>query len=171
MKKSHLLILATPVYTDNMTAQLKTAIDRCICCMQPFLTQDQSGRIRHPCTWRMPDQFILISTAGFPERETFDPLIATFRAQAATFGSKPMAEICIPGSIGLQMEPEKLTGHLEYLEEAGGLIGRTGGLTADILEKLNTLPLTRDQYLAASVKYEDWCRKKLNSDQGQEKTG
>ena len=104
LKNSQILIVAAPVYTDNTSAQMKRVIDRCICCLRPFLTKDQSGRFRHPYTWRMPEKFILLSTAGFPEMETFDPLIATFRAQAATFGSKPITEICIPGSIALQMD-------------------------------------------------------------------
>jgi hypothetical protein len=30
--------------------------------------------------WRMPKQFVLVSTDGFSEMETFDPLIAMFRA-------------------------------------------------------------------------------------------
>lgn len=73
-----------------------------------------------------------------------------------------MAEICIPGSMGLQMEPEKLNHHLEMLEEAGKMLGRTGEISEDLLNKLNTPPLSREAYLEASAKYEAWCRKKLN---------
>ena len=32
--------MGTPVYTDNMSAQMKTVMDRCICGMDPFLRLD-----------------------------------------------------------------------------------------------------------------------------------
>jgi len=60
------------------------------------------------------------------------------------------------------MDPDKLDHHLELLQEAGRRIAGTGELQADILNKLNAPPLTVDQYLAASAKYEAWCKKKLN---------
>ncbi len=162
LKRSDILVLATPVYVDNMSAQMKTVMDRCICCMEPFLRKDRFGRIRHSYVWHMPAKFLLVSTSGFPEKESFDPLVATFRAQADNFGSDPVGEICIPGSLALQMEPEKLQHHLTLFEEAGRLIANTGGLKEDLLQALNTSPLTVDQYLAAAAQYEAWCRKRLD---------
>ncbi len=161
-KTSDLLILATPLYVDTMTAQLKTVMDRSIACMQPFLVKDVAGRIRHPFTWRMPSSFLLLSTSGFPEQENFLPLIATFRAQAANFSSQAIGEICISGSIALQMEPELLKRHLTLLEEAGRHLGATGNIPEDILQNLNTPPVGVDRYLQATAKYEQWCRSKLN---------
>ncbi len=162
LRDSDLLILAAPVYLDNMPAPMKMAIDRCMCCMKPFLGKDDAGRVRHPYAWRMPDKFLLLSTAGFPEMETFDPIIATFRAQTANFGSHRVGEICIPGSIAAQVDPTILTGHLDLLAEAGRTIATTGSLGEDLLRKLNTSPVTVDQYLAISAKYEDWCTSRLN---------
>jgi multimeric flavodoxin WrbA len=158
LKSADVLIMATPVYIDTMSAQLKAVMDRCMCCMLPFLTKDSSGRVRHPYAWRMPAKFLLISTAAFPEMETFAPLIATFRAEAANFGSEPIGEICIPGSVALQTEPKRLEQHLKLLEKAGKLIAETGGLSADILKALNTPPVTVEEYLTISAKYEAWCR-------------
>ena len=37
LKESDLFVMGTPVYTDTMTAQMKTVMDRCICGMDPFL--------------------------------------------------------------------------------------------------------------------------------------
>jgi len=162
LKISDLLILATPLYVDTMTAQLKTVMDRSIACMQPFLVKDDTGRIRHPFSWRMPASFLLLSTSGFPEREIFDPLIATFRAEAINFSSKPVGEICIPGSIALQMEPELLDRHLSLLEEAGRMLGTTGCIPDNLLQDLNTPPVNVDQYLKIAAEYEEWCRAKLS---------
>ena len=141
LKVSDLLVLGTPVYTDNMSAQLKAVMDRSVCGLQPFLRRDATGRIRHWYWWRMPAKFMLVSTSGFPERETFDPLIATFRAQAVNSGSDPIAEICVPGAIALQMEPANLAGHLEMIEEFGRQLAVTGEVNPAVLRELNIPPL------------------------------
>jgi len=161
LKASDMLIIATPVYVDGMSGALKIVIDRCVCCMEPFLTKDNSGRVRHTYAWRMPRHCMLISTAAFPEMATFDPLITTFRAQAANFGSEIVAEICIPGSIALQVAPDRLSHHLQLIEEAGKLIASGSGIPAELLGKLNTPPIDVDEYLTLSAKYETWCRKQL----------
>ena len=161
MKSSDIMVLATPVYTDNMSAQLKNAMDRSICCMQGFLTRDRFGRVRHPYTWRMPAQFVLIATSGFPEMETFEPLVATYRAQALNFGSEAIAEICVSGSIALQMEPARLDRHRGLIKEAGKELALKGSIRPDLLKDLNTPPLTIDEYLGGASKYESWLHKKL----------
>lgn len=144
-----------------MGAQMKTVIDRCICCLEPFLRRDAEGRIRHSYWWRMPARFLLVSTAGFPEKETFDPLIATFRAQAANFGSIPIAEICVPGSIALQVEPAKMVHHLEMLHEFGRLLAKTESVDRQILNLLNSPPLGAEEYLIIAGAFESWCRERL----------
>ena len=161
LKTSDVLIIATPVYVDGMSGALKTVIDRCVCCMEPFLTKDDSGRVRHTYAWRMPRQCMLISTAGFPEMETFDPLVTMFRAQATNFGSEIVAEICIPGSIALQVAPDRLSHHLQLIEEGGKIIASGRRIPAELLGKLNTPPMDVNEYLTLSAKYEAWCRKQL----------
>ncbi len=162
MKTSDLLVLGTPVYVDNMSAQMKAVMDRCICCLQPFFRKDDAGRIRHSYWWRMPARFLLVSTSGFPEVESFLPLRATFRAQAANYGSRPIGEVCIPGSIALQIEPSKLTRHLSLLEELGLHLAKTGDVDEELLAGLNTPILTTQEYLVLASAYEAWCREKLS---------
>ncbi|MFH0974367.1 MAG: flavodoxin family protein [Spirochaetota bacterium] len=159
---SDVFVMATPVYADSMPAQLKMIIDRSTCCMNPYLTKDEWGRVRHFYTWRMPAKFLLLSTSGFPETETFAPLVATFRAQANSFGSEAIGEICIPGAIAFQMEPSVMEGHLALLKEAGRMLGKTGSISGELLNVLNTPPLNTDQYLAIAKKYEEWISKQLN---------
>jgi multimeric flavodoxin WrbA len=161
LKVSDLLVIGTPVYTDNMTAQMKIVMDRFICAMQPFLIRDQKGRVRHPFWWRLPGKFLLVSTSGFPEKKTFEPLIATFRAQAANAGSEPLGEICVPGSIALQMEPSKMVHHLERLFQMGKIIAETGNIDRTILDDLNTPAFATAEYLIVAAAYESWCREKL----------
>ncbi len=159
LKQSDLLIMATPVYTDNMSAQMMTVINRCICGMDPFLRVDSANRVRHPYSWGMPSKFFLISTAGFPEMETFQPLIATFRAQASNFGCESVGEICIPGAIALQMAPQFLEPCLVKIQRAGKMLALDGKIEPNFLEEISRPILTTEQYLEISAKYEAWARK------------
>ena len=166
LKVSDLLVLGTPVYTDTMTAQIKAVMDRSVCSLQPFLMKDRAGRVRHPRWWNMPAKFLLVATSGLPEAETFNPLIATVKAQAANMTSELIGCVCVPGSIALQVEPSKMAHHLELLSRLGNVIARTGKADGELLNALNIPPVTVAEYLTIAASYETWCRRKL----GMEKT-
>jgi len=159
LKESDLFVMGTPVYTDNMSAQMKTVMDRCICGMDPFLRLDPANRVRHPYSWTMPPKFLLVSTSGFPEMETFQPLIMTFRAQAANFGCEPIGEICIPGSLALQMAPQLLEPCLEMIQQAGKMLALHEKVEPTLLEEISRPIVAREQYLEIAAKYEAWARK------------
>ena len=159
LKESDVFVMGTPVYTDSMSAQMKAVMDRCICGMDPFLVIDGTGRVRHPLNWTMPSKFFLVSTSGFPEAENFQPLVATYRAHAVNFGSMSAGEICVPGSIALQMAPNHLEPRLDRIRLAGKMLAHDGKVEPVLLEEINKPILTREQYLEISRKYEDWARK------------
>jgi len=159
LKESDLFVMGTPVYTDNMSAQMKTVIDRCICCMDPFLRIDSVNRVRHPYSWAMPSKFFLVSTSGFPEMETFQPLIMTFRAQAANFGCESIGEICVPGSLALQMAPQLLEPCLTKIQQAGKMLALNQKIDPTLLEEISRPLVTGEQYREISAKYEAWAKK------------
>ncbi len=159
LKESDLLVMGTPLYTDNMSAQMKAVMDRCICGMDPFLRLDTANRVRHPYSWRMPSKFFLVSTSGFPETENFLSLITTFRAQATNLGSQSLGEICIPGSIALQMAPQLLEPCLQNIQRAGKMLALQEKVEPALLEEINGPIVTVKQYLEISAKYEAWARK------------
>lgn len=160
LKQADLLVWATPVYTDGPTAQIKAVMDRAICSMQPFLFQDAAGRVRHPMAWDMPGRVMLVSTCSFPEPMTFEPLVATIRAQAANFGSQCIAELCVPGSLALQMEPSVLEPHLALLTQAGREVAQAGRVRPGTLAAIKRPPLSVDRFRELAGRYEQWCRKK-----------
>ncbi len=159
LKQADMLVLAAPVYTDNMSAQLKAVMDRSICAMSPFLFRGPGGRTRHPMTWAMPAKMALLSTCGFPEYETFDPLIATVRAQAMNFGGQCVAELCVPGSLALQVAPQELEPHLELITQAGQELAQEGRVRPATLADISRPPLSVDRFMELAARYEDWCRK------------
>jgi hypothetical protein len=127
--------------------------------MDPFLRLDSANRVRHPYSWSMPSRFFLVSTSGFPEMESFQSLIMTFRAQAANFGAEPIGEICIPGSIALQMAPQLLEPCLDMIQRAGKMLALHEKVEPTLLDEINKPIVSREKYLEISAKYESWARK------------
>ncbi|MCB2226209.1 MAG: flavodoxin family protein [Desulfarculaceae bacterium] len=161
LQQADLLVIAAPVYTDSMSAQIKAVMDRCVCAMQAFLEKDAAGRIRHPMAWDLPAQTVLVSTCSFPEYATFGPLIATVRAQAANFGGQCVAELCVPGSLALQMAPAELEPHLELIAQAGQELAKEGRVRETTLRAIQRPPLSVDRFRELAGRYEQWCRKQL----------
>jgi len=161
MKRADVVVFASPVYLDGITAQMKTVIDRLVCCMQPFLLTDNAGFTRHSFSWRLPENFFVVSTCGFPEPETFRTTMDYFRALARNVSSKIMAAFCVPGSIAIQMKPGALDPKLALLEKAGHDFVKNGAVDEDLAEEINRPLFTREEYFALARLYEDWCRKKL----------
>ncbi len=91
--------------------------------------------------------------------ETFQPLIMTFRAQAANFGCKSIGEICIPGAIALQMALQLLEPCLDKIQRAGKMLALHGEVEPTLLEEISKPILTVEQYLEISAKYEAWAKK------------
>lgn len=162
LKQSDIVIFGSPVYLDGITAQLKTVIDRLVCCMEPFLVTDRAGFTRHSFSWQPPKECIVVSTCGFPETETFNAVIGYFRSLSKNMNSKILAEFCIPGSIAIQMKPESLDQKLEQLESAGYAYGMSGAIDNTIIEKVNRPIFSKDEYFEIAGLYEALCRKKLN---------
>lgn len=160
LKAADALVLGAPVYIDGMSAQLKAVLDRCTCAIRPDIEVDDLGRVRHPMAWYLPTDFYLISTCGFPEPRNFEPLIATFRANARNFDCRAVAEMCVPGSIGLQIEPKLLEPHLTLLRRAGREAAASGGINPALLADINRPPLSVDQYRALARQYAAIARKK-----------
>jgi len=161
LKNSDILVFGSPIYLDGITSQLKTVIDRSVCCMEPFLTRDGNGFTRHTFSWEMPSEFFLVSTSGFPEPETFRPTIDYFKALSRNMNSNLIAEFCIPGSIAIQMKADALDQKLELLELAGFEYGKNRCIDSELLEKINKPIFSRDEYLNFAKIYEDYCRKRL----------
>ncbi|MCF8098105.1 MAG: flavodoxin family protein [Desulfarculaceae bacterium] len=160
LKQADLLVWAAPVYTDTVSAQTKAVMDRTICSKQPFLYQDAGGRVRHPKNWDMPSKVMVVSTCSFPEPVNFEPLVATIRAQTANFGGRCLAELCVPGSLAIQMEPTVLEPHLALIAQAGLEVAQEGRVRPGTLAAIKRPPFSVDRYWELAGRYEEWCRKK-----------
>jgi len=162
LKQSQIVVFGSPIYLDGITAQLKTVIDRMVCSMEPFLQTDKDGFTRHSFSWQIPNELFLISTCGFPESETFTPMIDYFKALSRNMNSRLLAELCIPGSIAIQMKPEILDQKLELIEFAGNEYAKKGIIDEKLIDEINQKLFSTEEYFKLATLYENWCRNKLN---------
>jgi putative NADPH-quinone reductase len=84
--KADIIVFATPLYVFTVSALMKALLDRLIVLGDLRLSQVDGLTVHPP---RYPDkrwQWVLISNAGFPEREQFKALELTFDMFAWAFG-------------------------------------------------------------------------------------
>lgn len=82
LKDVDVLVLATPIFYDGMTAQLKATIDRLNQTVLPVL-ELKDGHCRQPQRDVMHGKMVLIAVNGFYEVDNYDPLIHHVKAIAA----------------------------------------------------------------------------------------
>ena len=74
-----IIIYSTPLYYYSMTASLKKVIDRMLPLNKPYMVK-KGELYTHPKRFEEKEhKFVLISTAGFPDRQDFDNLIGNFK--------------------------------------------------------------------------------------------
>ena len=85
--KADIIVFATPLYVFTVSALMKVLLDRFMILGDLKLLYVDDGLTSHPP--RYPDkkwQWVLISNAGFPEREQFKALELTFEMFSWAFG-------------------------------------------------------------------------------------
>lgn len=169
LKAADVVVLATPVYIDHMSAQTKTMVDRMMPLMDFDFEPDENGQWRHPVRDGFSPRLVLVSVSGFPERETFAPLRAWFQRFARNFHGTVLGEICFPATIVLQKSIEPAAGHLDLTEQAGRELARTGAISAKTLAGLEKEYLASAEYGRALEGFRRAARAKLDRLAGEDK--
>jgi multimeric flavodoxin WrbA len=132
-----LVVYATPLYHFTMTATMKAFIERTLPVVEPFLV-DVGGRTGHPMRHPTPAAVVL-SVAGFPEMEIFDPLSAYMRFLCGIgFARSLVAEIYRPAAEAMMGAPfvAKRLDILAATEQAGREIVESGRVADETLARI-----------------------------------
>lgn len=128
LAEADIVVFGTPVYVDGMSGPLKTLVDRLLPVVQAFV-ELREGRIRHiPRPGSRNPSFVLAATSGFPEPETFDPLIGHVKAMCKNLSWHYAGALTVPG--GLRRDAVEKVGRAaaeagKQVVELGEILGET----------------------------------------------
>lgn len=152
------LVLATPVYLDGVTAQLKLFLDRLIPLLDPHF-QLLDGHVRHTARYAKLPPLALLSVAGFPEMDNFEPLVDHMERLARNLHTRfvgwlgrPMAYVL---SLG-EKYAELVAGVKDSARRAGRELVDTGGISAASREAVGRSLFPVDGFISRSNA--DWDR-------------
>lgn len=129
-----IVCFATPVYTWNMTANLKAFVDRLAPLKSPLLMQDK-GNFNLADARPKTQKFVVISNCGFPGSNNFETM------KAVMASCNPCLEIYRNCGKLLRSRDDKVRSivneYLEQVERAGFELARDGEVTDETIAKLD----------------------------------
>jgi len=165
---SELVILATPLYIDDVTGIMKGFMDRLIPLMDPHFEQDENGEWRHVKRFSSYPDIAVISNCGMPGRQNFQALQLHISRMARNFHSRVTVEIyqdcgeLLKNQI-LILKPV-ISRYKKLLRKAGGEVATEGSISLKIKEKLEKSLISGDMFIKEANKFWDRQLSKLDKD-------
>ena len=149
---SDIVVMASPVYTENVTGLMKDFMDRLIPIMDPRFEPDENGETRHVKKHpRYPGIFV-VATCGYPEQSAFQVLQLLFQRIARSMDAEYLGGIYRSGGGFLMVKEPALAPIIEdytrLLRIAGGELARNGRIGEETAEKLAQQLLPTELYNA-----------------------
>ena len=157
LKRTDLMILATPVYVDGMTGQCKNFIDRLIPLLDPHY-EIRDGHFRHVVKEKYCSKIFLISVCAFHEMDNFDPLILHIKRAAKNLNMEYMGEILRPAvySLGMKKVGSDAIGKvMEAFERAGKELVENGVVSEKTRQEATNEIVLKEAYLRTINRYFD----------------
>lgn len=152
LRRSDILVLATPVYVDGMNSSMKTCLDRLIPAVEPFF-EIIKDHCRHPIRGKLKlKKVVLVSVCGFTELENFDPLIMHVKAFCKNFNSEYAGAVLRPyGASLLYLEQIGIDiNHiLAAAKDAGHQIITQGKISPETQHIISQELIPRNEYIQA----------------------
>jgi multimeric flavodoxin WrbA len=137
LREADLVVYATPVYIDGMTAQMKTLIDRSVATLQGFL-EIRDGHLRHPTWDNKRSKMVVVSTCGLSEMDNFNPMLVHFQAVAKQLDMEYIGALLRTAGMVLDTvsasQPDKIESIYEAIRKAGYEVVVQGKMSSQTLE-------------------------------------
>lgn len=141
LREAELWVFATGVYWDGPTGLLKTAMDRMLPFVEPFMDVD-NGRTRNRLRDGMiAGKLVLVSTCGHWEMESFRVQVAQIEAFSQQVGRSFAGALLRPHAFALPhlMWLGKETAHvLEAAQKLGGQLATEGVMAEELLQTVSS---------------------------------
>jgi multimeric flavodoxin WrbA len=159
MREADYLILATPVYLDGMTAQMKAFVDRSIPLLKPQF-EIKNGHCRHQRRYENMPEVVLLSVAGFQEMDNFQGLIKHLELICKNWQSRFVGSLLRPTSYLLSMEElfPKTVGIIKAAaQRAGQDLVKNGSFKREDLDAVAVSQFSAEQLVSQTNKYWERC--------------
>jgi len=121
IRSADILVIATPIYLDGMTALAKTFIDRLVVFLDPHFTSDEIGVV-HPLRWNFPPKMFVVSVCGYPGLHNFEPLTMYAERLARNLHSEYCGALLRPAIFSMlftRKYPERVRVVMDAIRAAG----------------------------------------------------
>lgn len=150
LHEADILVWATPLYVDGMSAPMKNVIDRMIPLLQPFV-ELRDGHYRHVVrAGHKHASVVLVSTCGFWEMDNFDTLLVHVKAACENMAKEFAGALLRPhGAMlgGMVEMGVALDDVLEAAREAGRQLVRDGSMSPGTLATVSRDLMPSETYL------------------------
>lgn len=146
LKEAELIVLASPVYVDGFSAQLKTVLDRCIALLDPLIITDEQGHCRHRVLLPEGKKAVLIASCGFSELDNFDQMRSHFAAICRNFFWQRAGEILLPAS-ALGFIRGTYNEKFAAIKRAGEEFATDGSISSTTLQQISKEIMGASEYL------------------------
>jgi len=158
---SDVVIFATPVYIDNVSALMKIFIDRLLPVLEPYYEKDIFGKYRRRKRYDKYPKFLVISSCAMPDQNNFQVISLFFKRMARTMYTEICGEIyrSTAGVLLLSKQDIKfkpmVNKYRELLQETGRRFAKTGKIEPQMAARL-------DQPLVNTQEYVEYANKMWN---------
>ena len=150
--QADILIFATPVYDDGVTGPMKMLMDRLIPGAS-YSIELRDGRLRHLLLdGGKAKKLVLVSNCGFPEMETFDPMLAHIKAYCANASTEFAGALLRPAGpamANMLKNGAPVTDILEAAREAGRQLARDGRMSNEVLSRISRPIISQEGMMQA----------------------
>lgn len=158
-KSSDLVMMATPLYVDNVSGMTKVLMDRLLPIVDPHFEDDENGETAHRRGDRVYPGIIALSCCGFPEQSQFQALELLFRRVARNMGAELVAEIYKAQGNLLTIPNDMLKplvdAYLKNVEKAAAEIVTNGKIPEALTAEMTKQFLPREMYVSGANKHWD----------------
>lgn len=151
---SDIVVLATPLYVDNVTGIMKNFMDRMIPMADPHFAKDEHGECRHLSRRTRVPKVVVLSNSGFPEQSHFQVLKLFFRRVARNMNTQVIAEIYRGGGAILSEKSFWLGFAIRkyrvLVRKAGEEVVKYGRISPELERKLEKSLISDEVYLKSA---------------------
>lgn len=161
VRNADCLLMATPLYADGMTAQMKTVIDRMIPLIDPHI-ENVGGHNRHVKKMEKIPAIALLSVCGFYELDNFDGLVDHVKRICRNFQAHYLGAVLRPFSYLLNLEelmPEEVKNVRAATVQAGRELVMNRGFSPGTLAAVAHNPIPKDLFNQSANEFWDACIK------------